>query len=151
MAAARHDPDPQPSEGRPDEAAHAEAEHEAARRVAAAQRWLIDELRDECSDIGVSARGFDLDAFTEGAAVFAREALRLGAPPERMLVLLKQCLTDEAIPRADRERYQLYVDVAVRAAVRAYFPPAVGRGEARAAYGAERAGEDRPDGGRPGA
>lgn len=98
---------------------------DAAQRVGAAQRWLVDELRDECSEIGIGARGFDLTAFLEGVAVFAREAARLGAPPERMLVLLKQCLADDKIPSADREQYRLYVDRAVSAAVHAYYagPP----------------------------
>ena len=130
MAASGHDPDVSPVR-RTTEPGGETGEDDLARRVAAAQQWLVDELRDECSDIGVGAHGFDLDAFSEGVAVFAREARRLGAPPERMLVLLKQCLANEAIPRAGREHYQLYMDVAVSAAVRAYFAPAAGRDEAR--------------------
>ena len=94
---------------------------DAAARIAAAQRWLVDELRDECSDIGVSARGFDLEGFIRGVHAFAREARRYGAPPERMLVLLKQCLVDERLPDEDREQYQLYVTTAVSAAIDAYF------------------------------
>lgn len=137
MSAAAHDPDLPPAE-RTDEGGSVGAADEAATRIAAAQQWLVDELRDECSDIGVGARGFDLDAFSEGVAVFAREARRLGAPPERMLVLLKQCLVNEAIPHADRERYQLYMDVAVRAAVRAYFAPVDAWDEAPGAHGLER-------------
>jgi hypothetical protein len=31
-----------------------------------------------------------------------------------MLVLLKQCLADERLPREDRELYPLYYDAAVR-------------------------------------
>jgi hypothetical protein len=132
MPALPHDPDTpsprvRPAAAEAPEAPRGAATVDAAHGIAVAQRWLVDELRDECSDIGVSARGLDLDAFTEGVAVFAREAQRLGALPERMLVLLKECLADDAIPRADRDRYQLYVDVAVTAAVRAYFANAAGR------------------------
>ena len=109
---------------------------DAALRLAATQRWLVDELRDECSDIGISVRGFDLDGFVRGVWVFAREARRLGAAPERMLVLLKQCLSDQSIAPADREQYRLYVDRAVTASVQAYFdapapPPRQAGGEAR--------------------
>jgi hypothetical protein len=87
------------------------------------QEWLVAELRDECSDMGVSAHGFDLDGFVRGVRAFAREARRLGAPAERMLVLLKQCLTDQRLPEQDRERYLHYRTSAVSAAIAAYYEP----------------------------
>ena len=87
------------------------------------QEWLVAELRDECSDMGVSAHGFDLDAFVRGVRAFAREARRLGAPAERMLVLLKQCLIDQRLPEQDRERYLHYRSTAVSAAIAAYYEP----------------------------
>jgi hypothetical protein len=90
----------------------------------AAREWLVAELRDECSDIGVSARGFDFGGFLRGVATFAREARRLGAPAERMLVLLKQCLADERLPHGDRELYQQYRDAAVRTAITTYYDAA---------------------------
>ena len=123
MSAAPHDRHRQAPTERPDDGvtAAAPADDPVEARMSAAQRWLVDELRDECSEIGVGARGFDLDAFLAGVAVFAREARRLGAAPERMLVLLKSCLSDDALPSADREQYRLYVDRAVTAAVRAYY------------------------------
>ena len=71
MAASGHDPDVPPVK-RTTEVEGAGEEGDVARRMADAQRWLVAELRDECSDIGVGARGFDLDAFTAGVAVFAR-------------------------------------------------------------------------------
>ena len=82
---------------------------------------LVHELQDECSDIGVSARGFDLAGFVRGVRCFAREARRYGATPERMLVLLKQCLHDERLPPEDREVYDLYLTTAVRTAIGAYY------------------------------
>jgi hypothetical protein len=86
--------------------------------------WLVAELRDECSDIGVSARGFDLAGFLRGVRTFAREARRLGAPAERMLVLLKRCLADERLPREDREVYQQYHDGAMSNAIATYYEAA---------------------------
>jgi hypothetical protein len=97
---------------------------DAAERIRAAQRWLVAELRDECSDIGVSAHGCDLDGFLRGVRAFAREARRLGAPAERMLVLLKQCLLDQRLPEQDRERYLHYRTSAVSAAIVAFYEPA---------------------------
>ena len=91
------------------------------------REWLVAELRDECSDIGVSARGFDLAGFVRGLQTFAREARRLGAPAERMLVLLKHCLADQRLSRDDREVYRQYRDEAVRTAIATYYeapPPA---------------------------
>lgn len=138
MSAAPHDRDPRVPQPRRANAESAERGRAAdpARDTPAcigAGRWLVDELRDECSDIGISARGFDLDAFLAGVAVFATEARRLGAPPERMLVLLKACLADDSIPARDREEYRIYLDRAVSTAVRAYFgaedgPPAEAAG-----------------------
>ena len=93
-------------------------------RLRPTQEWLVAELRDECSDIGVSAHGFDLDGFLRGVRAFAREARRLGAPSERMLVLLKQCLLDQRLPEQDRERYLHYRTSAVTAAISAYYEPA---------------------------
>ena len=86
-----------------------------------AREWLVAELRDECSDIGVSARGFDFDGFLRGVRTFSREARRLGAPAERMLVLLKQCLADERLPREDRQVYERYHDAAMTAAIATYY------------------------------
>jgi hypothetical protein len=82
---------------------------------------LVAELRDECSDIGVSARGFDFDGLLRGVRAFAREARRLGAPAERMLVLLKRCLADGRLPREDRDVYQQYHDAAMTAAIVTYY------------------------------
>ena len=79
------------------------------------------ELRDECSYIGVSAHGFDHRGFLRGVRAFAREARRLGAPAERMLVLLKQCLADQRIPQDDREVYLHYRETATTAAIQAYY------------------------------
>lgn len=93
-------------------------------RLRPTQEWLVAELRDECSDIGVSAHGFDLDGFIRGVRAFAREARRLGAPAERMLVLLKQCLLDQRLPEQDRERYLHYRTSAVSAAIAAFYEPA---------------------------
>ena len=93
-------------------------------RLRDTREWLVAELRDECSDIGVSARGFDFGGYLRGVATFAREARRLGAPAERMVVLLKRCLADERLPRADRELYELYHDAAVRTAIETYYGPA---------------------------
>ena len=137
MSASSHDRDPrvpQPRRADGESADPGRAADPAGDTPACigAQRWLVDELRDECSDIGVSARGFDLDAFLAGVAVFATEARRLGAPPERMLVLLKACLSDDSIPLRDREEYRVYLDRAVSAAVRAYFGAADGPSEVAA-------------------
>jgi hypothetical protein len=85
------------------------------------REWLVTELRDECSDIGVSARGFDLAGYLRGAQTFGREARRLGATAAQMLVLLKGCLADERLPREDREVYQQYHDSAMSAAIAAYY------------------------------
>jgi hypothetical protein len=93
-------------------------------RLAPAREWLVAELRDECSEIGVSARGFDLAGFLRGVQAFAREARGLGAPAERMLVLLKQCLADERLPREDREVYQHYYDAAMSTAIGTYYAAA---------------------------
>ena len=92
-------------------------------RLRPTQEWLVAELRDECSDIGVSAHGFDLDGFIRGVRAFSREARRLGAPAERMLVLLKQCLLDQRLPEQDRERYLHYRTSAVTAAIAAFYEP----------------------------
>ena len=91
-----------------------------------ARERLVAELRDECSDVGVSARGFDFDGFLRGVRTFAREARRLGAPAERMLVLLKRCLADERIPREDREVYERYHDAAMTTAIDTYYEEADG-------------------------
>ena len=91
--------------------------------VREAQERLVAELRDECSDIGVSAHGFDLEGFIRGVRAFAREARRLGAPAERMLILLKQCLVDERLPQEDRERYLHYHETAMTTAIEAYYEP----------------------------
>lgn len=89
-----------------------------------ARERLVAELRDECSDIGVSARGFDPAGFLDGVRAFAREARHLGAAAERMLVLLKQCLADERLPREDREVYQRYHDAAMTTAIATYYEAA---------------------------
>jgi hypothetical protein len=65
-----------------------------------------------------------------------REAGRLGAAAERMLVPLKQCLADERLPREARELYQLYYDAAARTAIETYYrradvPPSGDAGGAR--------------------
>ncbi len=99
-------------------------------RLRPTQEWLVAELRDECSDIGVSAHGFDLDGFIRGVRAFAREARRLGAPAERMLVLLKQCLLDQRLPEQDRERYLHYRTGAVSAAITAFYEPVGATSEA---------------------
>ena len=85
------------------------------------REWLVTELRDECSDIGVSARGFDLAGYLRGAQTFGREARRLGATAAQMLVLLKGCLADERLPREDRDVYQRYHDAAMTAAIVTYY------------------------------
>jgi hypothetical protein len=89
--------------------------------VRPAREWLVAELRDECSDVGVSARGFDFDGYLRGVRTFAREARRLGAPAERMLVLLKRCLADERLPREDRQVYERYHDAAMTTAIATYY------------------------------
>ena len=98
---------------------------DAARRIAerlqATREWLVAELRDECSDSGVRARGYDLSGVVGGVRTFVREARRLGAPAERMLVLLKQCLADERLPRDDRELYQQYYESAISTAIATYY------------------------------
>jgi hypothetical protein len=104
--------------------------------VPGAQERLVAALRDECNAMGVSARGFDRAAFLDGARAFAREARSLGAPAERMLVLLKQCLLDERLPREDRELYERYRDGAMTAAIAAYYDtpsaPPSGHADSRA-------------------
>ncbi len=82
---------------------------------------LVAELRDECSEVGISGRGLNLRGFERGVREFAREAKRLGATAERMLVLLKECLRDQRLPQRDRDTYQLYMDSAVRWAIDAYY------------------------------
>ena len=94
--------------------------------VREAQERLVAELRDECSDIGVSARGFDLAGFVRGVRAFAREARRLEAPAAQMLVLLKRCLADERLPRDDRELYERYRDTAMSEAITAYYDAPTG-------------------------
>ncbi len=89
--------------------------------IRAAAERLVAELRDECSDIGVSARGLNLPGFEAGVRAFAREAKQHGATAERMLVLLKQCLRDERLPSGDRARYEFYLSVAVTWAIDAYY------------------------------
>ncbi len=89
--------------------------------VRGAAERLVAELRDECSEIGVSARGLNLRGLEAGVRAFAREAKRHGAPAERMLVLLKQCLRDERLPSGDRARYHFYLSEAVRWAIDAYY------------------------------
>jgi len=98
----------------------------AEARLRSTREWLVGELRDECSDIGVSARGFDLAGFLRGVRAFARDARRLGAPAERMLVLLKQCLADERLPREDRDVYEQFYDAAVRTAIETYYEATAG-------------------------
>ena len=93
-------------------------------RLRSTREWLVAELADECSEIGVSARGFDLGGFVAGVQIFAREARRLGAPAERMLVLLKQCLADERLPWEDREVYQRYYDTAISSAISTFYETA---------------------------
>lgn len=111
----RDDPrDPRdPREPRRDEPARAAAEH------------LFEELRDECSEVGINGRGMNVTGFERGVRAFTREAKRLGASIERTLVLLKDCLRDQRLPQEDRDIYQHYVDSAVRWAIDAYYGPAV--------------------------
>ena len=113
-------------------------------RLRPTREWLVAELRDECSDIGVSARGFDLAGFIGGVQTFAREARRLGAPAERMLVLLKQCLADERLPREDREVYERYYDTAMSTAIATYYE--VSDGPPTADADASRRDDARPGG-----
>jgi len=93
--------------------------------LAGTAEWLVAELRDECSEIGVSigatGREFHPAGFERGVHAFAREARRLGATPERMLVLLKECLRDERLPREDVDVYERHVATAVRTAITAYY------------------------------
>jgi hypothetical protein len=92
--------------------------------IRTAGEWLVAELRDECGDIGVSVRGFHHAGFVRGVQTFAREARRLGAPAERMLVLLKRCLADERLPREDRAVYERYHDAAMSTAIATYYEAA---------------------------
>jgi hypothetical protein len=90
---------------------------------AAAER-LVAELRDECSEVGISARGLNVRGLEAGVRAFALEAKRYGASPERMLVLLKECLRDERLPDNDRRRYEALLSAAVTWAIDAYYAPA---------------------------
>ena len=91
--------------------------------VRAVAERLVAELRDVCSEVGVSARGLNMRGLEAGVRAFAREAKRYGAPVERMLVLLTECLRDERLPDRDRDRYRLLRGAAVTWAIDAYYGP----------------------------
>ena len=86
----------------------------------AAER-LVDELRDECSEVGVSARGLNLAGLEAGVRAFAREAKRYGAMAERMLVLLKECLRDERLPQHDRAQFDQLMSSIVKWSIDEYY------------------------------
>ena len=89
----------------------------------AAAELLDAELRGECSEVGVSARGLNVRGLGVGVRAFALEAKRYGATVERMLVLLKECLRDERLPDNDRTRYEALLSAAVTWAIDAYYGP----------------------------
>ncbi len=89
--------------------------------VRAAAERLVAELRDECSEVGVSARGLNIAGFEAGVRAFALEAKKYGATIERMLVLLKNCLRDERLPDNDRTQYEALRSAAVSWAIDAYY------------------------------
>ena len=89
--------------------------------VHAAAARLIEALRDECNEVGVTARGLNLDGFERGVRAFAQEARRYGATVERAIVLLKNCLHDQRLPRTDIAQYEHYHSSAVRWAIDAYY------------------------------
>lgn len=88
-------------------------------RLAASR--LFDELRDECSEVGITARGMNLPGLEAGVRAYGREARRLGATIERTVILLKECLRDERLAVADRAAYDRVREVAVRWVIEAYF------------------------------
>ena len=79
---------------------------------------LVGLLREDCNDVVVTARGFNYPGFERAIRTFARDAKRLSVPVERMLVLLKQCLYDERLPRDDIDTYARYMNDAVIVSVR---------------------------------
>ena len=91
------------------------------RRVEAAAQRLVAELRDECSEVGVSARGLNVAGMEAGVRAFAAEAKRYGATAERMIVLLKECLRDERLPQNDRVLYDSLLSNVVKWAIDAYY------------------------------
>jgi hypothetical protein len=88
--------------------------------VRAAAERLVAELRDDCSEVGVSARGLNMRGFEAGVRAFARQAKRHGTTIERMLVLLVQCLRDERLPEEHRDQYEALRDLAVGWAMSTY-------------------------------
>jgi hypothetical protein len=99
---------------RPDPDGADDPVHDAAER-------LVAELRDECRALGVTARAAPPAGLEASVRAFAHEARRLGASPERMLILLKSCLRDERLASRDRAAFELAHDAAVRMAIEAYF------------------------------
>lgn len=94
--------------------------------VDAAANRLVRELGDECVAVGATvgtARSANPEALERAVRAFSREARRLGASPERMLVLLKGCLRDERLAPRDRAAFERVSDVAVRWAIETYFEP----------------------------
>ncbi|MEJ7810726.1 MAG: hypothetical protein WKG32_09995 [Gemmatimonadaceae bacterium] len=90
-------------------------------RVLSAAERLVAELRDECSEVGVSARGMNLPGLDAAVRAFAREARRYGALCERVLVLLKECLRDERLSQSDRDKYDAALELCVKAAIDEYY------------------------------
>ena len=103
-----------------------------------AAEHLFAELRDECSEVGLTARGMNRVGLEAGVRLYAQEARRLGASPEQTIILLKECLRDERLG-SDRTEYDLVRESAVRWAIEAYFD-AVASGEREAK--SERASDE---------
>ena len=116
-------PTPRPPEppsgppGRSDPAARLPDDHPAR---SAAER-LFAELRDECSEVGVSARGMNVAGLEAGVCAYGREARRLGASVEQTVLLLRECLRDERLREGDRVEYERLRETAVRWVIGAYF------------------------------
>ena len=86
-----------------------------------AEERLLHELQDECSDVGVSARGMNVAGFEAGVRDFAREARRYGATIEQTIILLKECLRDERLRQEDRDQYDRLRERAVRWVIETYY------------------------------
>ena len=110
---------PEPPDGPRRPSGPAALPHDHPARSAADR--LFAELQDECSEVGVSARGMNVAGLESGVQAYGREARRLGASAEQTVVLLKECLRDERLRERDRVEYERLREAAVRWVIAAYF------------------------------
>jgi hypothetical protein len=101
---------------RPDATAVAEVQARAARCVAIQERLLARVALQDAVDDQLNRAAAD---FAEAVARYSHILKTAGAPPERVLVSLKEAL-NKTLPRSQPETHELLA-LAVKSAVEAYY------------------------------